>query len=80
MANESNSRRPSRAAAKRPAKRPAARPKPRQKLRRMRRSFYPEFRPDGRRVSLFKPLHFTHLQWLQLLRWVAYVEIGRAHV
>lgn len=75
MANESNSRRPSRAAAKRPAKRPAARPKPRQKLRRMRRSFYPEFRPDGRRVSLFKPLHFTHLQWLQLLRWAAYVGV-----
>lgn len=75
MANESNSRRPRKAAARRPAKRPAARPRPRQKLRQVRRSFYPEFRPDGRRVSLLKPLHFTHLQWLQLLRWAAYIGV-----
>lgn len=72
MANESNSR-PRRSSARRPAKRPPARLRPKQKQKRVRRTLYPEFKPDGRRVSLFKPLHFTHLQWLQLLRWAAYV-------
>ncbi len=71
MANESNSR--PRRAARRPAKRLPARGRPKQKQKRARRVIYPEFRPDSRRVSLLKPLHFTRLQWLQLLRWAAYV-------
>lgn len=71
MANESNSR--PRRAARHPAKRPPARGRPKQKQKRARRVIYPEFRPDSRRVSLLKPLHFTRLQWLQLLRWAAYV-------
>ena len=71
MANESNSR--PRRVARRPAKRLPARGRPKQKQKRARRVIYPEFRPDSRRVSLLKPLHFTRLQWLQLLRWAAYV-------
>ena len=74
MANESNPR-PRRSSARRPAKRPPARLRPKQKQKRVHRTLYPEFKPDGRRVSLFKPLHFTHLQWLQLLRWAAYTGV-----
>ncbi len=73
MPNEPRPRRKKAAPGKRPAKAPARRPRPKQKQKRVRRTIYPEFRPDGRRVSLFKPLHFTRLQWLRLLRWTGYI-------
>ncbi len=72
MPNEPKPRRKT-APGKRPAKAPARRPRSKQKQKRVHRAIYPEFRPDGRRVSLFKPIHFTRLQWLQLLRWVGYI-------
>ena len=61
--------------AKRPARRTAARPKKNMKTRRVHRRLGTEFKPDGRRVSPFKPLRFTHLQWLQTLRWLGYIGI-----
>ena len=74
MANERKARPGAKkAAAKRPARRPAQKKK--QKTRRVHRRLGNEFRPDGRRVSPFKPLRFTHLQWLQTLRWLGYIGI-----
>lgn len=74
MANERKARPGAKkATAKRPARRPA--PKKKQKTRRVHRRLGNEFRPDGRRVSPFKPLRFTHLQWLQTLRWLGYIGI-----
>lgn len=73
-----NERRPRKAApAKRrsPARRAPARPKPKQRQKRMRRALPYEFKPDARLVSPFKSLRFTHLQRLQLLRWVSYVAV-----
>ena len=73
MAEKSNSRsrRTRRASApKRPARPPAAKSRPRQKTKRVRRTLVNEFKPDAPRVSPLKPLRFTHLQWLQPLRWL----------
>jgi hypothetical protein len=62
--------------AERPAKTPGRRAaQPRQKQKRIHRVFRQEFKPDARRVSLLKPLHFTHLQWLGLLRWGGYIGV-----
>lgn len=56
-------------------KRRRSTPKPKQKLKRVRRSVVSEFKPDGPRVSPLKPLRFTHLQWLQTLRWLCYIGV-----
>ena len=64
MANE---RKPRRAA---PRKRRI--PPKKQKTKRLRPSLVSEFKPDKPRVSPLKPLRFTHLQWLQTLRWLCY--------
>lgn len=71
MANERNSR-----SRKKSAPRNAQRRAPaRAKQKRVRRTIYPEFKPDTSGVSPFKSLRFTRLQWLQLLRWVAYIGV-----
>ena len=72
MANERKARP---GAKKATTRRQAPAPKKKQKTRRVHRRLGNEFRPDGRRVSPFKPLRFTHLQWLQLLRWLGYIGI-----
>ena len=72
MANERKARP---GAKKATTRRRAPAPKKKQKTRRVHRRPGNEFRPDGRRVSPFKPLRFTHLQWLQLLRWLGYIGI-----
>ena len=78
MAEKSNSRssgtrRTSQRKRSQPAKRPAKRP--RQKLKRVHRSLVSEFKPDAPRVSPLKSLRFTHLQWLQTLRWLCYIGV-----
>lgn len=73
MANERNSRSTRSSAGKRPARRPAK--KPRQKQKRVRRSLVSEFKPDAPLVSPLKGMRFTHLQWLQILRWLSYIGI-----
>ena len=73
MANERNSRSTRSSAGKRPARRPTKKPK--QKQKRVRRSLVSEFKPDAPLVSPLKGMRFTHLQWLQLLRWLGYVGI-----
>lgn len=73
MANERNSRSTRSSAGKRPARRPAK--KPRQKQKRVRRNLVPEFKPDAPLVSPLKGMRFTHLQWLQILRWLSYIGI-----
>lgn len=67
MANE---RKPRRAA---PRKRRI--PPKKQKTKRLRPSLVSEFKPDKPRVSPLKPLRFTHLQWLQTLRWLCYIGV-----
>lgn len=67
MANE---RKPRRAA---PRKRRI--PPKKQKTKRVRPSLVSEFKPDKPRVSPLKPLRFTHLQWLQTLRWLCYIGV-----
>ena len=71
MANERNSRSARSAARKRPARQPAKK----QKQKRVRRSLVSEFKPDAPLVSPLKSLRFTHLQWLQILRWLGYIGI-----
>lgn len=73
MANERNSRSTRSSAGKRPARRPAKKPK--QKQKRVRRSLVSEFKPDAPLVSPLKGMRFTHLQWLQILRWLSYIGI-----
>lgn len=73
MANERNSRSRKKSAPRNAQRRAPARAK--QKQKRVRRTIYPEFKPDTSGVSPFKSLRFTRLQWLQLLRWVAYIGI-----
>ena len=73
MANERNSRSTRSSAGKRPARRPAK--TPRQKQKRVRRSLVSEFKPDAPLVSPLKGMRFTHLQWLQILRWLSYIGI-----
>lgn len=77
MANERPSRPRRSSSAGRSARAPARRTpaKPRQRQKRVRRTLPYEFKPDARRVSPFKSLRFTHLQRLQLLRWVCYVAM-----
>ena len=70
MANERNSRSTRSSAGKRPARRPTKKPK--QKQKRVRRSLVSEFKPDAPLVSPLKGMRFTHLQWLQILRWLSY--------
>ena len=41
----------------------------------MRRSLVSEFKPDAPLVSPLKGMRFTHLQWLQILRWLSYIGI-----
>lgn len=65
-----NDRKPRRAA---PRKRRL--PPKKQKTKRVRRTLVSEFKPDGPRVNPLKPLRFTHLQWLQTLRWLCYVGV-----
>lgn len=75
MAKESKSRsasRPRKSAARKPS---AAPRKPKQKLKRVHRRLYSEFRPDSSGVSPLKSMRFTHLQRLQLLRWVLYIGV-----
>lgn len=67
MANE---RKPRRAA---PRKRRI--PPKKRKTKRVRPSLVSEFKPDKPRVSPLKPLRFTHLQWLQTLRWLCYIGV-----
>ena len=71
MANERNSRSARSAARKRPARQPVKK----QKQKRVRRSLVSEFKPDAPLVSPLKSLRFTHLQWLQILRWLGYIGI-----
>lgn len=73
MANERNSRPTRSSAGKRPARRPTKKPK--QKQKRVRRSLVSEFKPDAPLVSPLKGMRFTHLQWLQILRWLSYIGI-----
>ena len=73
MANERNSRSTRSSAGKRPARRPTKKPK--QKQKRVRRSLVSEFKPDAPLVSPLKGMRFTHLQWLQILRWLSYIGI-----
>ena len=73
MANERNSRSTRSSAGKRPARRPNKKPK--QKQKRVRRSLVSEFKPDAPLVSPLKGMRFTHLQWLQILRWLSYIGI-----
>ena len=73
MANQPNSRSSRSTNRKQPTK--SQRRKPKQKQKRVRRSLVSEFKPDAPLVSPFKGLRFTHLQWLQLLRWLGYVGI-----
>lgn len=73
MANERNSRSTRSSAGKRPTRRPTK--KPRQKQKRVRRNLVPEFKPDAPLVSPLKGMRFTHLQWLQILRWLSYIGI-----
>ena len=77
MANERPSRPRRSSSARRSARAPARRApaKPKQRQKRVRRTLPYEFKPDARRVSPFKSLRFTHLQWLQLLRWVCYAAM-----
>lgn len=58
-----------------PGSRSTRPPARKQKQKRVRRRVYPEFKPDGPRVSPLKSLRFTHLQWLQILRWLCYVGV-----
>ena len=71
MANERNSRSARSAARKRPARQPAKK----QKQKRVHRSLVSEFKPDAPLVSPLKGMRFTHLQWLQILRWLGYIGI-----
>ena len=73
MANQPNSRSSRSTNRKRPARQSTRKPK--QKLKRVRRSLVSEFKPDAPLVSPLKGMRFTHLQWLQLLRWLGYVGI-----
>lgn len=75
MAEKSNSRTRRSSSARQPARRSTSRSRPKQKTKRVRRTLVTEFKPDARRVSPLKPLRFTHLQWLQTLRWLCYVGI-----
>ena len=77
MATERPSRPRRSSSARRSARAPARRApaKPKQRQKRVRRTLPYEFKPDARRVSPFKSLRFTHLQWLQLLRWVCYAAM-----
>ena len=63
------------APSKRPARRTASTPRKKQKTKRVRPSLVSEFKPDGPLVSPLKPLRFTHLQWMQPLRWLCYIGI-----
>ena len=63
------------APSKRPARRTASTPRKKQKTQRVRPSLVSEFKPDGPLVSPLKPLRFTHLQWMQTLRWLCYIGI-----
>ncbi len=63
------------APSKRPARRTASTPRKKQKTKRVRPSLVSEFKPDGPLVSPLKPLRFTHLQWMQTLRWLCYIGI-----
>ncbi len=76
MANESNSR-PRRQGPVKKTRRPPGRTpvRAKKKQKRARRHMPYEFKPDGRLVSPFKSLHFTHQQQLNLLRWAAYVAV-----
>lgn len=67
MANERNPRRAA------PRKRRI--PPKKRKTKRVRPSLVSEFKPDKPRVSPLKPLRFTHLQWLQTLRWLCYIGV-----
>ena len=71
MAEKPNSRSPR--SSKKPARQSPRKARPKQKTKRVRRSLVNEFKPDGPRVSPLKTLRFTHLQWLQLLRWLGYI-------
>ena len=63
------------APSKRPARRTASTPRKKQKTKQVRRSLVSEFKPDAPQVSPLKPLRFTHLQWLQTLRWLSYIGV-----
>lgn len=69
MANDRKTRRAA------PRKRPASTPRKKQPTKRVRRTLTSEFRPDRPRVSPLKSLRFTHLQWLQTLRWLCYIGV-----
>lgn len=73
MAKDSKSRSASRKPAGR--KSSVSSRKPKQKLKRVHRRLYSEFRPDSTGVSPLKTMRFTHLQRLQLLRWVLYIGV-----
>lgn len=73
MAKDSKSRSASRKPAGR--KSSGSSRKPKQKLKRVHRRLYSEFRPDSTGVSPLKTMRFTHLQRLQLLRWVLYIGV-----
>ena len=75
MANDRNSRSPRSSSGKTPARRSPGKSRTKQKTKKVRRSLVSEFKPDGPRVSPLKSLRFTHLQWLQLLRWLGYIGI-----
>ena len=69
MANDRNPRRTA------PKKRPASTSRKKQPTKKVRRTLPSEFKPDGPRVSPLKSLRFTHLQWLQTLRWLCYIGV-----
>ena len=75
MANDRKSRAPKSAAGKAPARRSTPKNGKKQKTRRVHRTLVNEFKPDKPLVSPLKSLRFTHLQWLQLLRWLGYIGV-----
>ena len=71
-----NDRKPRRTPPKKAAPRSrVGAPRKKQKTKRVHRTLVPEFKPDAPRVSPLKSLRFTHLQWLQTLRWLCYIGL-----